>query len=219
MSILPKAQSRLTFRLVPVLATGWDDVKKRMNVQEQVAGVHQAKMKVRLSCSASLLLTSQELSSAISSLTTESSLKSTRRLGELQRRLTDLQHRLIRLSAQTLPYNPSLSSSTWKPEEARMKGQLDNTKAELEGRAANKIIKQSGTYNLEASGYGTPKRKDKGEGRMSGQVNELWGLVEEIRRRRRQTGSNNGSEGWLADERVLEEIAKVSVTRIARSST
>jgi hypothetical protein len=36
-----------SLRMVPVLATGWDDVKKRMDVQEQVAGVHQAKMKVR----------------------------------------------------------------------------------------------------------------------------------------------------------------------------
>lgn len=91
-----------------------------------------------------------------------------------------------------------------------MKSQLDNVKAELEGRGGNKIIKQPGTYNLEASGYGTPKRKDKGEGRMSGQVNELWGLVEEIRKRRRQAGGGAvGSEGWLADERVLEEIAKV----------
>ncbi len=91
-----------------------------------------------------------------------------------------------------------------------MKSQLDNTKAELEGRGSSKVIKQSGTYSLEASGYGTPIHKNKGEGRMSGQVNELWGMVEEIRRRRRQTGSTSGGEGWLADERVLEEITKVS---------
>jgi nuclear pore complex protein Nup54 len=34
--------------MVPVLATGWADVKKRVQMQEQVASVHQEKIKVGL---------------------------------------------------------------------------------------------------------------------------------------------------------------------------
>jgi nuclear pore complex protein Nup54 len=44
---------------------------------------------------------------------------------------------------------------------------------------------------------------------MLGQVNELWGMVEEVRRRRRG-GRSDGREGWLADEKVLAEVAEVS---------
>jgi nuclear pore complex protein Nup54 len=32
--------------MVPVLATGWEDVKKRSQMQEQIASVHQQKIKV-----------------------------------------------------------------------------------------------------------------------------------------------------------------------------
>lgn len=42
---------------------------------------------------------------------------------------------------------------------------------------------------------------------MMGQVNELWGAVEELRRRRGYRGQE--SEGWLGDERVMNEIGQV----------
>lgn len=44
---------------------------------------------------------------------------------------------------------------------------------------------------------------------MSGQVNELWGLIEEIRRRRKASGVQSG-DTWLADEKALEQVAQVS---------
>lgn len=33
-------------RMVPALAVGWGDVKKRVQLQEQIASVHQEKIKV-----------------------------------------------------------------------------------------------------------------------------------------------------------------------------
>ena len=45
-----------------------------------------------------------------------------------------------------------------------------------------------------------------------GQVNELWGAVEELRRHRGyQSGVARGreGEGWVQDERIMGEIAKV----------
>jgi hypothetical protein len=49
-----------------------------------------------------------------------------------------------------------------------------------------------------------------GKGRVMGQVNELWGVVEEIRKRRRMGMGETGREGWL-DEKALGEIASVSL--------
>lgn len=64
-----------------------------------------------------------------------------------------------------------------------------------------------GGYGM-SNEYGTPK---KGTGvRMMGQVNELWGQVEEIRRYKGRRGGGGEREGWLADEKVLGEIAEVS---------
>ena len=44
---------------------------------------------------------------------------------------------------------------------------------------------------------------------MIGQVNELWGQVEEIRRSKKGRNAESG-EGWLGDERALAEVADVS---------
>lgn len=48
---------------------------------------------------------------------------------------------------------------------------------------------------------------------MIGQVNELWGQVEEIRRHRGTRQGGGEKDGWLSDERVLGEVAEVSFSR------
>lgn len=45
---------------------------------------------------------------------------------------------------------------------------------------------------------------------MIGQVNELWGQVEEVRRYRHKRATNGEREGWMGDERALGEVADVS---------
>jgi nuclear pore complex protein Nup54 len=61
------------------------------------------------------------------------------------------------------------------------------------------------------SGTSTPKKG--GGARMMGQVNELWGQVEEIRRHRGTRQGSGEKDGWLSDERVLGEVAEVSCSR------
>ncbi|WVN89401.1 uncharacterized protein L203_104624 [Cryptococcus depauperatus CBS 7841] len=168
--------------MVPVLAVGWDDLKNRQQLQENVAAVHQERIK--------------EITAAITH-TRQTSLSSSIRLANLQARQTQLIHRLIYLAAQTPKYIPIAQSTVFKQEEADMLKKLESVKAELEGTVKSSI-----------------KRKDAREqrGRLLGQINELWGRLEEIRRRRKARGQD-GREQWLGDEKVLAEIAEVLATQ------
>ncbi|WWD21523.1 hypothetical protein CI109_106009 [Kwoniella shandongensis] len=170
--------------MVPVLATGWADVKKREQAQENLASVHQQRIK--------------EITQALSH-TRQTSLSASIRLQNLQARQNQLQHRLIHLAAQTPQYIPLIQSTAFRQEEAEMQAQLENVKGELEGKGKNVIRAGLG-------GAGTSK------GRLLGQLNELWGQLEEIRRRRK-TRSSEGRDGWLADEKALAEVADILATQ------
>ena len=115
-------------------------------------------------------------------------------------------HRLIHLVAQTPQFIPILQSTAFRQEESAVAKTLEGVKADLDGRAKPKQV-NGGVVGLRGSnGTGTPRRG--GESRMIGQVNELWGQVEEIRRLRK--GVQGGREGWMGDERALAEVAEVS---------
>ncbi|ORX33944.1 nucleoporin complex subunit 54-domain-containing protein [Kockovaella imperatae] len=172
--------------MVPVLATGWADVKKRVDMQEKIASVHQEKIK--------------EISIALSQLSRQTSLSTSIRLAALQTQLTTLMHRLIHLVAQTPQFIPILQSTAFRQEEAAVAKVLEGVKADLEGKG-------------KAKGSGALNRRGTGEGRMIGQVNELWGLVEEIRKMRKGVAAGANREGWLADERALAEIAEILSTQ------
>ena len=110
-------------------------------------------------------------------------------------------HRLIHLATLTPSFIPILQSTAFRIEEAEVKSQLEGVKLELDGK---------GKKGMEGGiGLGSTPRKG-GQGRMMGQVNELWGQVEEIRRRHRARGGN-AREGWLGDEKMLSEVAEVGV--------
>ena len=181
--------------MVPVLATGWADVKKRMQMQEATASVHQERVK--------------EITQALRDLTTTTTLSSSQRLSNLQHRLSTLQHRLIKLAGQIPAYNPHFQSTSLRSEGIATKAILDTVQAELEGRKKSHPSSNANAYGLGASSNGTP-RKHPGEGRMAGQVNELWGQVEEIRRRKKGAQAVlAGDRTWLADEKVLAEVAEI----------
>lgn len=150
----------------------------------------------------------QEISLALSQLTRQTSLSSSIRLAALQTSLTHLLHRLIHLASLTPQFIPILQSTSFRPEEAETRERLESIKSELDGRAPSRAPgARLGESSMgTGTGMGTPR---KGQGRMLGQVNELWGAVEEIRRRRRG-GRTEGREAWLADEKVLAEVAEVS---------
>ncbi|WWC86868.1 uncharacterized protein L201_001747 [Kwoniella dendrophila CBS 6074] len=196
--------------MVPVLATGWGDVKKREQQQENLASIHQQRVK--------------ELQAALSH-TRQTSLSASIRLSNLQAQQTQLLHRLIHVVSQTPQYIPLIqSSSTFKQEEAEMQKQLESIKSELEGKGKN-AIKPSSTSSYIGLGNGgrnnTPVNGNSGiigKGRLLGQVNELWGQLEEIRRRRKlrnnnDYNTNNNEYNWLSDEKALAEVAEILSTQ------
>lgn len=170
--------------MVPVLAVGWADVKKRQQLQENLASVHQERIK--------------EITAALAH-TRQTSLSSSIRLANLQARQSQLVHRLIHLAAQTPQHVPIIQSTVFKQEEADMAKQLEGVKAELEGHGRNSVKR------VEARG-------EVSRGRLLGQVNELWGQLEEIRRKRKVRGPD-GREQWVGDEKMLSEIAEVLATQ------
>lgn len=169
--------------MVPVLATGWKDVKKRVEMQEQTASVHQQRIK--------------ELNQALAELSRKTALSSSVRLQSLQNQLQQLTQRLLRLAAQSPSFAP-VQSSAFRPEEGEMKHTLEEIKDALDGR----------TRAAPKSGVGLAiAHRPASKGRMLGQVNELWGMVEEVRRQRRARG--NEVQQWAGDEKLLTEIAIV----------
>ncbi|WWC67993.1 uncharacterized protein I206_101912 [Kwoniella pini CBS 10737] len=181
--------------MVPVLATGWADVKKREQQQENLASVHQQRVK--------------ELQAALSH-TRQTSLSASIRLSNLQAQQTQLLHRLIHVVSQTPQYVPIIQSTAFKQEEADMQKQLENVKSELEGKGKNSIKPSS-------SSHGLNHHNKTSKGRLLGQVNELWGQLEEIRRKRKNSRQNdwlnNGEDNWLLDEKALSEVAEILSTQ------
>ncbi|EIW71250.1 hypothetical protein M231_07390 [Tremella mesenterica] len=180
--------------MVPVLATGWADVKKRVQMQEQVASVHQQKLK--------------EISAALANLTRQASLSSSIRLQTLQTSLKSLQSRLIHLAAQSPQFIPALHSTPFRPEETIIRSTLENVQAELDGRSTlSSVPGTPGTprsVGLRSEALGGKK----GKRRMIGEVNELWGLLDEVRRQRKLRQIGGGAE-WTKDEKSLAQLAEV----------
>lgn len=136
-------------------------------------------------------------------MTRQSSLSSSIRLTALQTHLNQLLHRLIHLAALTPQFIPILQSTSYRPEESQTRQQLEAVKSELEGKG------KAATGRIGANAVGTPRSGSAGKGRMIGQVNELWGQLEEIRRTNKGR-SVEGKDGWLRDEAALAEVAEVS---------
>lgn len=162
----------------------------------------------------SCLCLRQEITQALAQLSRQTSLSSSIRLTALQQSLTQQLHRLIHLASLTPQFIPILHSTAFRPEETELKARLEGVKAELDGRAASGGSASKAGYSA-AGAKGISGKKAGEHTRMLGHVNELWGAVEELRRRKKRIGAGgSGSskdDAWLADERVLAEIAEVSL--------
>lgn len=168
--------------LVPCLATGWGDVQKRVQAQEQTASVHQQRVK--------------ELNQALDHLSRQTALSSSVRLQALQGHLTQITQRLLQLAAKSPSFAPA-QSSAFRPEEGEMKHTLEVVKDTLDGR----------TRAPQSKGVGLSAPRPASKGRMLGQINELWGAIEEVRRHRQQNGTDN--QQWASDQKFLTELAVV----------
>jgi hypothetical protein len=89
---------------------------------------------------------------------------------------------------------PSLQGVPLRQEENEVKNKLVTVKSELDGKGSEGKRMGRGLVG--------------GDGNLRGQVNELWGVVEELKVRNRVR--MGGKEGWLGDESALGEVAQVS---------
>jgi nuclear pore complex protein Nup54 len=157
-------------------------VHKRVQALNQTASVHQQRVK--------------ELNQALANLNRQTVLSASVRLAALQAHLQQLTQRLLHLAAMSPTFAPT-QASAFRPEEAEMNHTLESVKDELDGRVRAHTSQRGVGLKV------APRSQSKG--RMLGQINELWGAVEEVRRQRRARGDTS----WAGDDRVLAEILLV----------
>lgn len=174
------------FSFVPVVATGFDDLQKRVEAQTQQAAAHQEKLKVTLCPSLAMLPCStplQELQQRISALTQRHQLSNASRLHRASALQTQLTHRVIKLVQHLHLLIPALRSSALRPEEEALRTALEEIDDEV--------------------------RRPGGTGRIRGKLNELWALVGAVTAARQQDRRTGGVEWAVVDEDGLAQIAQV----------
>jgi len=103
--------------LVPVLATSFDDLQKRVEAQTQQATAHQEKLK--------------EIRARIERLSERHVLANAPRLQKLGSAQIQLSHRLLRLVQHLHLLIPALRSSSIRPEEEALRAALEEIDGEL----------------------------------------------------------------------------------------
>ncbi|KAL7284788.1 hypothetical protein ACG7TL_002095 [Trametes sanguinea] len=102
---------------VPVIATGFEDLQKRVEAQTQQAAAHQEKLK--------------ELQQRISALTQRHQLSNASRLHRASALQTQLTHRVIKLVQHLHLLIPALRSSALRPEEEALRTALEEIDEEV----------------------------------------------------------------------------------------
>ncbi|KAI0049497.1 hypothetical protein FA95DRAFT_1581713 [Auriscalpium vulgare] len=103
--------------LVPVLATSFDDLQKRVEAQTQQATAHQDKLK--------------EIRSRIEKLSERHELSNAARLNKAHTTQAQLTHRLLKLVQHLHLLIPSLRSSSIRPEEEALRAVLEEIDSEV----------------------------------------------------------------------------------------
>ncbi|RDX52382.1 hypothetical protein OH76DRAFT_1344803 [Lentinus brumalis] len=102
---------------VPVLATGFDDLQKRVEAQTQQAAAHQEKLK--------------DLQTRIAALTQRHQLSNASRLQRASALQTQLTHRVLKLVQHLHLLIPALRSSALRPEEEALRTALEEIDEEV----------------------------------------------------------------------------------------
>ncbi|KAL7414656.1 nucleoporin complex subunit 54-domain-containing protein [Mrakia frigida] len=177
--------------MVPALAIGFDDIRKRTDAQMKMAGAHWNKL--------------QEISTRLSTLSQSSSLSLTLRLSRASLLQTQLSHRTLLLIRHLHLLIPTLRSSSIRREEEQLLLRLEALMSELQGGAGG---------GFGGGGGGSVK------GRMM-ELWALVGQVRGERERDRLAGGRGegagagggeggGKEGWaVVDEEAMERLAAI----------
>ncbi|KAK7042629.1 adrenoleukodystrophy protein, partial [Favolaschia claudopus] len=172
--------------LVPTIATGFDDLRSRVDAQSSQASAHQERLK-DLKTRISTLSSTQQQNSA--------------RLARLAATQTQLTHRLLALAAHLHLLVPAVRGSGIRVEEEELRGWLEEVREEVGGRGG------AGWGGGNGGGGGGG-----GGGRMRGKLGELWALVGALGAAKEAAQAGTGGHGgeWkVVDEEGLARIARI----------
>lgn len=168
-------------RLYPVLALGFNDLKKRVGSQHAEASRQRALL--------------SQLSARLSALEQKHSLQNTVRASAAASRQSQLHHRLVSLVAKAGMLVPALRGRSIGPEEERLIAILESCDAEITRSAAN-------DHAASASGHARLRAK---VNELWAQV----GVVRAKREVLAREGRASGTEWAVVDESGLENVSKV----------
>ncbi|CDR99045.1 related to NUP57-nuclear pore protein [Sporisorium scitamineum] len=173
-------------RLYPVLALGFNDLKKRIESQAREAQRQRALL--------------QNLATRLAGLEQKHSLSNSVRAQAAQNRQSQLHHRLIGLMAKTQLLIPALRGKSIGPEEERLIAVLEACEAEITGSSgagsrANAVAPSAGNH-----------------ARLRARINELWAQLGVIRAKREmlaREGRSATTEWAVVDQTGLENVTRI----------
>lgn len=171
-----------------MIATGFDDLRMRVDAQSEQAKQHQEKLKVTQTTlppsHALTIYPSQEIQERIKNLKNLHSTSTLSKLSRYSSSQTQLTARLLGLIQHLHLLIPAIRSSSIRPEEEELRNRLEKIEEEILG----------------------------GGGRSRGKVGELWAVVGALRARGGADYNNGNAEQWqVVDEDGLARIAQVSL--------
>ncbi|THH19341.1 hypothetical protein EW146_g1812 [Bondarzewia mesenterica] len=149
--------------LVPVLATSFDDLQKRVEAQAEQANMHQQKLK--------------ELKSRIEKLSERHDLSNASRLHKAASVQTQITQRLLQLVQHLHLLIPTLRSSTIRPEEEALRITLEDIDSEI--RRPGGMSRIVGKLNELWAVVGAINAVHGGNARLSGTAEVSWAVVDE----------------------------------------
>ncbi|PWZ01556.1 hypothetical protein BCV70DRAFT_76500 [Testicularia cyperi] len=182
-------------RLYPVLALGFNDLKKRHESQ-----VKEAQRQRQLL---------HALQQRLSALEQKHSLGNSVRAEAAANRQAQLHHKLVGLVAKSQLLIPALRGKSIGPEEERLIAILESCEAEITGSQTSSSIAAVGGAGSRSSQNGVVLPA---HARLRAKVNELWAQLGVVRAKREmlaREGRSATTEWAVVDQNGLENVAKI----------
>ncbi|TKY86111.1 hypothetical protein EX895_004936 [Sporisorium graminicola] len=187
-------------RLYPVLALGFNDLKKRIESQAREAQRQRALL--------------QNLATRLAALEQKHSLSNSVRAQAAQNRQAQLHHRLVGLVGKTQLLIPALRGKSIGPEEERLIAILEACEAEITGSTAALASSRS-SHASTSSAVGHPAtaaNHPANHARLRARINELWAQLGVIRAKREmlaREGRSATTEWAVVDQAGLENVTRI----------
>ena len=190
-------------RLYPVLALGFNDLKKRIESQAREAQRQRALL--------------SNLATRLSALEQKHSLSNSVRAQAAQNRQAQLHHRLVGLVAKSQLLVPALRGKSIGPEEERLIAILEACEAEITG-STNALASRGAASSASSAALGARSGANgvhphsANHARLRARINELWAQLGVIRAQREmlaREGRSATTEWAVVDQSGLENVTRI----------